>query len=166
MAFIIESIILCGLFTLAVPLTLMRDPIKGIMSYPPAIRKRVESLSQYRGSIRQEEKGHIGKKLLSIPAFVTIFALICWFSGVRSYPHAFLYSFCLFLVVNLYDLIVLDWLWFCRSPRVRLPGTEDMDKEYRDLWYHLRGFFIGIGIGAGVSVLSAGLIAILQTIIK
>ena len=60
---------------------------------------------------------------------------------------------------NLYDLVVLDWLWFCHSPRVLLPGTEDMVREYRDPWLHLRGFGKGIGIGAVISLLSAGIVA-------
>lgn len=49
-------------------------------------------------------------------------------------------------------------IWFCRSHKVRLPGTEDMDKEYRDHLFHLRGFFKGCAIGAVISAMSAGLI--------
>ena len=32
----------------------------------------------------------------------------------------------------------------------RIPGTEDMDKEYKECWHHIRGAFIGIGIGAAM----------------
>ncbi len=158
MVFLIESIVLCGLFTLAVPLKLMKDPIKGIMSYPPAIRKRVESLPQYQGTIRQEERAHIGKKLLTVPLAAVLLAAASWLGGARDFVSALLYVFGLFTVVNLYDLNVLDWLWFCRSQRVRLPGTEDMVKEYRDPWFHLRGFFKGCAIGAVISAISAGLL--------
>ncbi len=61
MIFLIESVVLCALFTIAVPFKLMRDPIKGIMSYPTAIRRRVESLPQYQGTIRHEERAHMKK---------------------------------------------------------------------------------------------------------
>lgn len=158
MIFLIESIVLCALFTLAIILPLMRNPIKGIMSFSPAIRKRVESLPQYQGTIHQEERAHIGKKLIAVPVLATVLAAACWLGGARTFSSAFLHGFGLFIVVNLWDLVVLDWLWFCRSPRVRLPGTEDMDKEYRDPWFHLRGFGIGIGIGAVISLLCAGIV--------
>lgn len=164
MIFFIESLVLCVVFTIAVRQGVMRSPIKGIMSYPPAIRRRVESLPRYQGTIRQEEKAHIGKKIAAVPIIALVLALVCWFSGARTFSGALFHSFGLFLVVNFWDLVVLDWLWFCRSPKVRLPGTEDMDREYRDPWFHLRGFFVGVGIGGVVSLLSAGIVAAVAAI--
>lgn len=158
MIFIIESLVLCTLFSLII-LKLMKDPIK-IMSYPPAIRRRVESLPQYQGIIHQEKKEHLEKKLLSLPIIVLMLAFGCWIAGAKTFKEAFFHGFGLFLMVNLWDLVVLDWLWFCRSKRVRLAGTEDMDKEYSDPWFHLRGFFKGTAIGTVVSLLSAGLIGL------
>lgn len=157
MIFLIESIVLCALFTLVIFLK-MKNPIKGIASYPTAIRKRVESLPLYQGIIRQEERAHIGKKFLTALILIVFLAFLSRWAGRRTFFETFLHSFGLFTVVNLWDLIVLDWLWFCHSLRVRLPGTEDMVKEYRSPWHHLRGFFIGTAIGAIISLLSAGLL--------
>lgn len=165
MIFLIESIILCALFTIAVPFKLMRDPIKGIMSYPTAIRRRVESLPQYQGTIRQEERAHMGKKLAFVPIVAAVLAVLGWLSGAHTFFPAFLHGFGLFMVVNLFDLVVLDWLWFCRSPKVRLPGTEDMEKEYRDPWFHLRGFAKGIVIGLFISLLAAGMTALVSALL-
>lgn len=52
MVLIIESIILCGLFTLMVIPQLYNNPLNCIMSYPTTIRQRVESLPQYQSSIK------------------------------------------------------------------------------------------------------------------
>ena len=62
-------------------------------------------------------------------------------------------------MVNLWDLIAVDWSWFCHSKKVRLLGTEDMAKEYRNPWFHLLGFAKGCVIGAVVSAAAGGLIA-------
>jgi hypothetical protein len=88
-----------------------------------------------------------------------LMAAASWLGGTRDFLSALIYIFGLYTVVNLWDLVALDWLWFCRSQKVRLPGTEDMIKEYRDTWFHLRGFFKGCAIGAVISALSAGLVA-------
>ena len=73
--------VFCLFFTLIILPAQYEDPINMIMSYPPGIRKRVEELPQYKGTIKQREKAHIGKKIFGL----------------------------LFFVVNIYDMIVLDW---------------------------------------------------------
>lgn len=42
--------------------------------------------------------------------------------------------------------------------RVRLPGTEDMDKEYKsNKWQHVKEGMMGVVIGIPVSLLVGGL---------
>ena len=49
--------------------------------------------------------------------------------------------------MNIYDLIVLDWGVFCHSKKLRISGTEDMEKEYKDYMFHAKGTCIGIVLG-------------------
>ena len=67
---------------------------------------------------------------------------------------AFVHVFILFLTVNIYDMVVLDWGVFCHSQKLRIPGTEDMDKEYTDKLFHARGAAIGCLLGLVVAALS------------
>ena len=76
----------------------------------------------------------------------------------------FVHVFTLFLVVNLYDLIVLDCGIFCHSKKLRIPGTEDMEKEYRDYIFHVKGAGVGTVLGLVVAVLSGVLIESLLVI--
>ncbi len=59
---------------------------------------------------------------------------------------------------NIYDLIVLDWGIFCHSKKLRISGTEDMEKEYKDYMFHVRDACIGIGLGLIVALLSGCII--------
>lgn len=52
----IECIVLCIVFSLAIMIPLYKNPIGQIMSYPKKIRERVESLPQYKDSIKKTEK--------------------------------------------------------------------------------------------------------------
>lgn len=63
----------------------------------------------------------------------------------------------MFFVVNIYDVIVLDWGIFCHSKKLRIPGTEDMEKEYKNSWFHFKGAAIGV-IWGMVDALLSGLI--------
>ena len=59
----------------------------------------------------------------------------------------FKYSFIIWSIINWYDAIVLDCIWFCHSKQFIIAGTEDMTKEYHNYWFHIKGSIIGELIG-------------------
>ena len=75
-----------------------------------------------------------------------------------SFLPALVFSGIALFVFNIYDLLILDWLFFCTiQPRAMvLPGTEGMP-GYRDYRFHLVGFLKGLGftVAAGVIVAAA-----------
>lgn len=164
MVLLIQCAVCCLLFTLLILPAQYRDPIKMIMSCPPEVIRRVETLPQYKDTIRQQEKSHISKKLGGLAAFVLIFAVVARLSGCRSFASAFFHVFTLFAAVNLYDLIVLDWGIFCHSRKLRIPGTEDMDKAYRDYGFHARGALFGLALGLVVALLSGGFVCLISAL--
>ena len=158
MMLFIECVVCCLLFTLVILPAQYKDPINMIMSYPPKIRKRVEELPQYKGTIKQREKAHVSKKIFGVIFFVIVLSGVAYLSGCRSFSTTFIHVFLLFFVVNIYDLIVLDWGIFCHSKKLRIPGTEDMEKEYKDYAFHAKGACIGMALGLVVALLSGCII--------
>jgi hypothetical protein len=63
------------------------------------------------------------------------------------------------MVINLFDLLILDWLLFCTwTPSfVVLPGTAGM-AGYKDYGLHFRGFLKGLVISAALGAIVAGLV--------
>ena len=156
MTLVVESILLCLLFTGMVYL-MSRDPIKTLYNYPPAIQARVKSLPEYQSKI-PTQKNKLAAKLGASLLFVILLALILrYVNGYTAFWQAFGYGFLLWTVVNLWDALVLDILWFCHDPRFVLPGTEDMTADYHDYGFHLKGFLIGEGLALAVCAL-AGLV--------
>ena len=82
MILVIESIILCIVFTLIILPAQYKDPMVMIMSYPPNIIKRVEKLPQYAGCIKEKEQKHISKKIFGVFFFVNNPASVSQLSGV------------------------------------------------------------------------------------
>lgn len=154
----IECAIACIIFAVIILPTQYKDPVKYVMSYPPEIRKRVESLPQYKNSIKKTEKGHILKKLIAVFIFIPLLAAVAYYSGAKSFKTAFIHVFILFLSVNLFDVIVLDIGVFCHSKKLRIAGTEDMDKEYKNYLFHVKGGIKGIVLGIVIALLSAGVV--------
>lgn len=150
----IESAVLCAVFTLMVYLT-SRKPIKTLYNYPPRIQERVRSLDEYKDQI-PTRKNKLAAKLVACVLFVVILALIlCYVNGCTGFWQAFGCGFLLWTVVNLWDLLVLDILWFCHDPHFVFRGTEDMVADYHDYRFHTKGFFIGEGLALLVCALAA-----------
>lgn len=142
MIIIIESIILCLVFTLMVYI-MSREPIKIIYNYPPKIQERVKSLKEYKDKIPTQENKIVIKVIASI-LFITIICLILkYINRYTTFIESLGYGFLLWTIVNLYDAIVLDIIWFCHDKYFVIKGTEDMVSEYHNYWFHIRGFFIG-----------------------
>ena len=156
MIIVVESVILCLLFTLMVYI-MSREPIKTLYNYPPRIQERVASLDQYRDRI-PTRKNKVAAKVFASVMFVVILSLLLrYVNGYTTFGKAFGYGFLLWTVVNLWDAAVLDILWFCHDPQFVFPGTEDMVSDYHDYWFHIKGFFIGEGLALVVCAL-AGLV--------
>ena len=62
-----------------------------------------------------------------------------------------------------WDTFFIDWVLFAHLRCFRLPGTEHMDKEYAQKWFHVKGmlfpgtlFLLIIGLLTGIGVLLVG----------
>ena len=142
MIIVIESIVLCLLFTIMVYF-MSREPIKTLYNYPPKIQERVKSLKEYKDKI-PNQKNKIFAKLIASVIFLAILSIILrYINGYTTFIKSFSYGFLLWTIVNLYDAIVLDIIWFCHDKQFIFKGTEDMIDEYHNYWFHIKGFLIG-----------------------
>ena len=117
MIIIIESIILCIIFTLMVYI-MLREPIKTLYNYPPKIQERVKSLDEYKDKIPTPEN-KVGAKIFASVLFLIIICVILrYINGYTTFIESFSYGFLLWTVVN-------------------------MMQEYHNYWFHINGFFIG-----------------------
>ena len=160
MTFLIESLIACALFTLFVFL-MSRNPIKSIFNYPPAIIERCDQLGLVDASNRPGGPGFYAKKIVAMIIFgVLLGLLVRYVNGCETYLRGALTAYALWVVVNWFDALVLDCLWFCHDKHFVIPGTEDMTKAYHDYWFHIKGALIGMLLGIPAALV-AGLIVII-----
>jgi hypothetical protein len=168
-ALLLETAIAYGLF-LSLVLTAI-SLIAGAIAldmfvgdYPPDIKERYGPMSPRSARLRP-----LFATLLFLPALIIPFAGLVSLQGeVGSVPvaAAFVFSALVLLVFNTYDLIVLDWIFFCTiQPRqMVLPGTEGM-AGYRDYRFHFIGFLKGLGFCAAGALLVTGLWILAENLI-
>lgn len=109
-------------------------------------------------NIKSTEKKHLLKKLIAVFALIALLSAVAYCSGAKSFQPAFFHVFTLFFAINLFDVIVLDIGVFCHSKKLRIAGTEDMDREYKNYVFHIKGALKGIVLGSVIALLSAGIV--------
>ena len=73
-------------------------------------------------------------------------------NGYENFMDAFRCSFLIWTIVNIYDVVVMDIIWFCHSPKFIFKGTEDIIDEYRNYKFHIKEGIIGELIGLVISI--------------
>ncbi len=149
----IESIILCILFTIMVYI-MSKNPINILYNYPPKIQERVKSIDNYKNKIPTNKNKKTIKIFASLFFLIIICLILRYINGYTTFFNSFRYGFLLWTIVNLYDLIILDIIWFCHDKRFIIKGTEDMIKEYHNYLFHIKGFLIGEIIAGFICFLS------------
>jgi hypothetical protein len=129
--------------------------------YPPEIKQKYGPMSPRAARFRPYIAPVLFTPVLILP-LVGLFSLRTDIESI-SFLSAFVFSGITLLVFNLFDLIILDWLFFCTiQPRsMVLPGTEGM-AAYRDYRFHFIGFLKGLGFTA----VGGLIVAILWTVIQ
>jgi hypothetical protein len=124
--------------------------------YPPDIRQKYGPMSPRAARLRPFVAALFFIAVLIIP-LLGLNALRLQVGNIPFIP-AFAFSAVALLVFNIYDLIILDWLFFCTiQPRsMVLPGTEGMP-GYRDYRFHFIGFLKGLGFCTAGSLVIAAL---------
>ena len=153
MVLLIESIIGCLLFTIIAGGMTYLKPLSMINSYPPAIQEKVLELGLITKEKQSKSKKSITKKIIALFLLVFLISFVVYkFNGANTFLKGFGYSYLLWAIINWWDALVIDCLWFCHSKRVIIKGTEGM-KEYKDYWFHIKGALIGCLYGIPASLL-------------
>lgn len=157
---LIDGLMLSAAFSVFVVSSLLINFRLWIQDLPPDIRSMVPPKTA------EEKRKTVW---LAIPLFVLVIGgpvvsiVMTQASDFNySYPAAWLHAYLLWQVVNVWDLVVIDWIGslFVNPAKPPIPGTEGA-KGYRDYRFHFVGFLKGSAMGIATSALSAGIAILL-----
>ena len=133
--------------------------------YPPDIKQKYGPMSPRAARLRP----YFAVLIFSVVLIIPLIGLVKLQTGNDSvaFLPALVFSGIVLLVFNTYDLIILDWIFFCTiQPRsMVLPGTEGM-AAYRDYRFHFIGFLKGLRFSAVGSLVIAVIWVVLQWFIS
>ncbi len=136
--YVLECVILCAVFGVSIFGMLLVNPVSFIGDYPLEIQAQYYS-SQHKEAAKEKMTFlTILRKVIAIIAFLFLFAWMAHQAGAETFVDGLLLVYGYMIVLAVFDTCFLDWVLFANIKRVRLPGTEHMDREYHQKWFHVK----------------------------
>ena len=160
MVVLIESIVGCLVFTILFGGMTYINPLSMIHDYPPAIQNKAKELGLITDEQKRYSKTDIIRKIIGIFIFGLMLAFIVFkLNDADTFIKGFGCSYLLWNIVNWWDAIFIDCIWFCHSKKFVIPETEGM-KEYKDYLFHIKASLKGMLFGIPACLL-AGLLVLI-----
>lgn len=107
-----------------------------IHNYPPDIQKAY--LENHEHVIAPRNARVMARKLVALGLCAIVLAGTALLAGANSFWDGALFGFVIFMAIGIWDVLVIDWVFFTHLKGVRLPGTEHMDDAYAQKWFHVK----------------------------
>lgn len=144
--FILEIVVSTILFTGLIMIPLCKNPVWWIHDFPRDIQD-VYFKTHEKIPAAPLSKSAIIKKSFALLLTLILFVILAKLAGANNFITGFCYSYAIWFIINWYDCFFLDWVLFANVKKIRLPGTEHMDKAYHQKWYHFKHALIGTVLG-------------------
>ncbi len=152
---LIYGFILSGLLAVIMLASLAWNPAIWVSDYPPDIQARFGP---------PDARTQRQKQIVFLPFMLALIGTLTaavWglpAAGLTpSFAVVFASTFLVVLVFNLFDLLVIDWLFFVtwQPHQIVLPGTAGL-AGYRDYRFHFIAFLKGFGFCLIAALITAG----------
>ena len=136
---IVEAIVLCLLFFALCILGTGTDEknLKSYSSYPDEVTDRIKEIKEYQGKYREKNKKDVW--IENFILFIILFLILGISLKEKNFIHNFISLFILGQTLNIFDLIVIDLLWWRNSKRIRLSKIPQKEL-YQNPKKHIEAF--------------------------
>ena len=156
---LIETVILCSTFFALCFLGTGTDEknLRNYRSYPDEVQKRIKEIEEYQG--KYKETGRFAAWTANFLLFTLLFLLLGIFIRQANFMHNFISLLILGETLNVFDLIVIDLLWWRNTKRIRLSKIPQKEL-YHNPKKHIEAFLRALVLYFFVAVLDGYLLTL------
>ena len=140
-----------------------RKNLAGLRSYPDAVQKAVRE-HPVLGKAAPQEKSTAAILLSNLLLFTVVFSVLGLalksVLGLNNYLSAFWYFLAFGEGLGLFDLLVIDLLWWRSTKRIRFSFLPEKE-YYQDPKKHIESFLHGMPLFAAIAALTALIVTVL-----
>ena len=122
---VIEIIILCAVFFALCFLGTGTNEknIKSYASYPDEVQKRIREVDEYQGKYHEANK--LVTWFANLVVFLVLFMIFGAFLREKDFSQNFINLLILGELLNIFDLVVIDLLWWRNTKRIRFSKIPE-----------------------------------------
>lgn len=141
----IETIILCIIFFLLCFGGTGTDDknLKSYSSYPDKVQDQIKEIIEYQGRFKESNK--IIVFISNFLLFLPLFFILGLFIRENNFYHNFIYLNIIGQSLNIFDLLIIDLLWWRNTKRIRftkIPEKELYQNPQKHIQSFIRGFIL------------------------
>ena len=159
---VIDMIVFAALFTIMCFKTTGKNNTTQVENYPPDIQEEYFKTHE-RIPTAPLSKRVIITKSIALTGFAVILGIMALLAGAVNFKQGFLFAFGMMAWIGAFDTFFIDWVLFANMKRFRLEGTEHMEKEYHQKWFHLKGMIFP---GLVFALIPSAVVGLLVSLIR
>ena len=125
MLILLEGVLMCFILLLVCVIGIANGPEGMVTLYEEAVQQRVVELG-----LTTKEKIKKATILSGIalftPTLILVPLMVYGINGAASFREGFWQMTAIYLIMNLFDRIFIDWYWVGKTTAWFIPGTEDL----------------------------------------
>ena len=137
-----------------------RKNLAGLRSYPDAVQVAVRNHPELGKAVPKEKSPLsilLGNLILFTALFSALGLALRGILGLNNFRTAFRFFLALGEGLGLFDLVVIDLIWWRNTKRIRFSFLPEK-ADYQNPSKHIGSFLRGIPLFAVVAVLAAGIV--------
>lgn len=156
---LIETVILCVVFFGVCFLSTGTDEknLRNYISYPDEVQERIKETKEYLG--KYKETGIFDVWMVDFLIFSVLFLLLGSIIRQTKFMHNFISLLIVGEILNVFDLIVIDLLWWRNTKRIRLSKIPQKEL-YQNPKKHIEAFLRAMVLYFFVAVLDGYLLTL------
>ncbi len=122
---IIEGLLMALWLLLVCVVGIADGPIGMVFFYEKEVVDRVIELKLTTPE-KIKKRSVISGLALFIPVLVAVPALVYFLNGASGFKEGFIQMTVIYMIMNLFDRLFIDWYWVGHTKAWEIPGTEDL----------------------------------------
>ena len=125
MLLLLEGFLMCFILLLVCVIGIANGPVGMVTLYEEDVQQRVVELGLT--TKEQIKKATILSGIvLFAPTLILVPLMVYGINGAASFQDGFWQMTVIYLIMNLFDRIFIDWYWVGKTKAWFIPGTEDL----------------------------------------